>query len=141
MNPKQLTQFMNEIFTFMTQIVYKHRGTIDKYIGDAIMGVFGAPEKSQDHAEAACKAALESRDHLKKLNEKIREEWGITLRVRIGVNSDKMIVGNFGSARKKDYTVPSRTPPARAAPEFLWPERNAPWRPEGYKRDAPSPQP
>lgn len=78
---------------------------IDKYIGDAVMAVFGAPQPLPNHAESACEGALAAQRALARLNRRIESDYGCTLHMRIGVNSGDMIVGNLGSERKRNYTV------------------------------------
>jgi len=78
---------------------------IDKYIGDAIIAVFGAPKTLPNHALAACQAAIDTQRLLAKRNETLAVTHGRTLGLRIGINTGEMIVGNMGSARKKNYTV------------------------------------
>jgi len=105
MDPRQLTQFMNEIFTFLTQIVYKHRGTIDKYIGDEIMAFWGAPLPDENHAHHALDAALEMIAELPSLYKRlIKQNWP-QIEIGIGVNTGTMNVGNMGSKYRMAYTV------------------------------------
>jgi adenylate cyclase len=78
---------------------------IDKYIGDAVMAVYGAPLSLPDHAAAACAGALAAQRVLAGLNPRFEREHGCTLHMRIGINTGGMIVGNLGSERKKNYTV------------------------------------
>jgi len=105
MSPEGLVKFLNEYLTVMTDIVFKYNGLLDKYMGDAIMAVFGAPLEQKDHALKACYTALEMMEGLKIL----RERWGNqgmpVLDIGIGINSGPMVVGNMGSERRFDYTV------------------------------------
>ena len=105
MDPKQLTQFMNEIFTFLTQIIYKHRGTIDKYIGDEIMAFWGAPLPDENHADHALEAALEMIAELPKLHQSLRKQNWPEIEIGIGINTGTMSVGNMGSEYRMAYTV------------------------------------
>lgn len=105
MNPRQLTQYMNEIFTFLTQIIYKHRGTIDKYIGDEIMAFWGAPLEDEQHANHALEAALEMIAELPTLQQRlIKQNWP-QIEIGIGINTGTMSVGNMGSEYRMAYTV------------------------------------
>jgi adenylate cyclase len=105
MNPRQLTQFMNEIFTFLTQIIYKHRGTIDKYIGDEIMAFWGAPLTDEHHAHHALEATLEMIAELPNLHKRLKKQNWPPIEIGIGVNTGTMSVGNMGSEYRMAYTV------------------------------------
>ncbi|MBW2304385.1 MAG: adenylate/guanylate cyclase domain-containing protein [Deltaproteobacteria bacterium] len=105
LSPEELVRLLNEYLTVMTDIVFKYEGTLDKYIGDAIMAVFGAPLDQADHAHRACTTALDMVQALKGLNEKWVEEGKRPLEIGIGINSGMMMVGNMGSEQRFDYTV------------------------------------
>jgi adenylate cyclase len=103
MSPSQVALFLNDYLSRMTDVIFKYEGTLDKYIGDALMAVFGAPLEMPDHAARAIKAALEMQERLAEFNAEHRERP--TLRVRIGINSGKAVAGEIGSINKKEYTV------------------------------------
>jgi len=103
MNPVEVGMLLNNFFTEMTDIVFKYNGTLDKYIGDALMAVFGVPFEDENHAESAVLAALEMKDQLSVINENIDKKDKI--KIRIGINSGKLISGDFGSPKRLDYTV------------------------------------
>ena len=104
--PQELVQLMNEYLTAMTDIVMDHDGFIDKYIGDAIDGVFGAPADDPEHALHAVKAALMARAKLQEMNAAgLAVLRGRTLHQRIGLHTGGGIVGNIGSKRRFNYTV------------------------------------
>ena len=105
LNPKQLVMLLNEYFTAMTAILYKHGATIDKYIGDSIMAFWGAPIAHEDHARRAVLAAFEMHIEIKRLSgEFIKKGWpGPTM--GIGINTGMMNVGNMGSRYRVSYTV------------------------------------
>jgi adenylate cyclase len=103
--PPDLVHFMNEYLSAMTDIIQEQGGFVDKYIGDAIVAVFGAPLDDPSHAENAVGAALRCRDRLQKLNREPAEWQRFTLRQRIGLNSGDALVGNIGSRLRFNYTV------------------------------------
>ena len=103
--PEDLVHLLNEYLTAMTNVVFKYDGLLDKYMGDAIMAVFGAPLDQPDHPLRACKTALDMMDELKKLQKKWAEEGRPLLNIGIGINSGDMVVGNMGSEMRFDYTV------------------------------------
>lgn len=105
LTPEDLVQLLNEYLTVMTDIVFKYEGTLDKYIGDALMAIYGAPLEQDDHPRRACASALEMMDGLKSLNEKWVQEGKPPLDIGIGINTGMMMVGNMGSKQRFDYTV------------------------------------
>jgi adenylate cyclase len=100
-----LSELMNQYLTPMTRIVHESRGTIDKYIGDAIMAFWGAPIEDDRHAYRAVKAGLEMLHSLKDLNHKFEGEGLPQIRIGVGVNTGPMSVGNMGSEFRRAYTV------------------------------------
>ena len=107
MKPAALVALMNEYLSAMTDIIERHGGYVDKYIGDSIVAVFGAPAADLDHARSAVHAALECRDRLEELNRDNSCFQGERLAHRIGLNSGEALVGNIGSRRRFNYTVMS----------------------------------
>jgi adenylate cyclase len=105
MSPLVVVDLLNEYLTQMTEIIFRHDGLLDKYEGDAIMSVFGAPIDQTDHAVKACRCALEHQRVLVQLREKWRREQKPQMRVRIGINTGLVVVGNMGSKMRFDYTV------------------------------------
>jgi len=103
MSPAAVALLLSDYLSRMTDVIFKYEGTLDKYIGDAIMAVFGAPLDMPDHAERSIKAALEMRERLDEFNSERKE--GPTIRIRIGINSGKAVAGEIGSINKKEYTV------------------------------------
>ena len=102
--PERMVEVVNAYLEETSECLHRHGAYVDKYIGDAVMAVFGAPAALPDHALAACHAALEARRALTDINARYAA-IGVALEVRIGLNSGEMIVGNLGSSRKKNYTV------------------------------------
>ncbi|HNV71078.1 MAG TPA: adenylate/guanylate cyclase domain-containing protein, partial [Candidatus Ozemobacteraceae bacterium] len=105
MSPLSVVALLNEYLTQMTEIIFKFDGLLDKYEGDAIMSVFGAPVDQRDHAIRACRCALEHQKALERLRAKWKSEGKPEIRVRIGINSGNVVVGNMGSEMRFDYTV------------------------------------
>jgi adenylate cyclase len=108
LKPDQLARFLNEFLTPMTDIILAHRGTIDKYMGDAIMAFWNAPLDDPDHAANACRAGLAMRARLAELNVAWRQERGENsplINIGIGLNTGHASVGNFGSDRRFAYSV------------------------------------
>jgi adenylate cyclase len=103
MSPAAVSLFLNDYFSRMTDIIFKYEGTLDKYIGDAIMAVFGAPLDMPDHAARSIKAAMEMMERLEEFNADRKE--GPNIRIRIGINTGKAVAGELGGANKKEYTV------------------------------------
>ena len=91
--------------TPMTNITLNNSGTIDKYIGDALMAIWGAPVDVPDHANQAIKTAQDMEVALAKLNEELKKEGLLELGVGIGINTGDAVVGNMGSDTRFDYTV------------------------------------
>lgn len=102
--PEQIGTFMNEYLTVLSDIIMNHRGMVDKYIGDAVMAVWGTPLSDPHHAENAVTAALEISEALKHFSKKW-EAMGHTIRTGMGINTGIVSAGNFGSTRRFDYTV------------------------------------
>lgn len=100
--PQELIQVLNRYFQVITNIVLDYGGMLDKYTGDGIMAVFGAPLEREDHARAACETILAFRE--KKINELISTHAGNIL-TRIGISSGPIVVGNLGSERRMDFTA------------------------------------
>lgn len=105
LNPKQLTQLMNEFLTPMTQIIHSNRGTIDKYMGDAIMAFWGAPLRDKNHAQHALNAALQMNASIKEISAKFSAKGWPAIRMGFGLNTGSMVVGNMGSSFRMAYTV------------------------------------
>ena len=105
MSSQQLSQLLNEYLTAMSNIVIRHNGMVDKFIGDAIMAVWGAPLDDELHAVHAARASLEMLDTLHHLQKEWKRRGLPALDIGIGVNTGIVSVGNFGSHARFDYTV------------------------------------
>jgi adenylate cyclase len=103
-SPESIVEFLNDYFTRITDIVLKHGGHVNKFVGDEAMAIFGAPIPNAHHAEAAVRAALDIRDEIARFDQE-REMEEVTIQVGIGVNSGEMLAGNLGSWKKMEYTV------------------------------------
>jgi class 3 adenylate cyclase/CheY-like chemotaxis protein len=107
LEPAQLVHLLNLYLSGMSAIITENLGTIDKYVGDAIVAFFGAPLHQENHAALACRSALQIKEDEKALNRKIVEKQlsPLPLFTRIGINTGPMVVGNMGSENKLNYTV------------------------------------
>jgi adenylate cyclase len=105
LSPEELVHLLNRYLTLMTDIILDSGGTLDKYIGDAVVAFWNAPLALEDHAARACEAVLRMRNGLIGLNEQLRQEGGPELKPRTGLNTGPMTVGNMGSTRRFDYTM------------------------------------
>jgi adenylate cyclase len=105
LSPPDLVQLLNEYLSEMTNIILSHGGTVDKYIGDAVMAFYGAPLPYEDHARRCCMAAIDMKKKLKEMQDKWREQNRDILKVRMGMNTGKAVVGNMGSNTQMGYTA------------------------------------
>ena len=104
-DPQKLVELVNRFLTNQTEIIMKHEGTIDKYMGDCIMAFWNAPLDVEDHARKAQMAALEMREALEKLNEELKAEGKPEIHTGVGINTGPCVVGNMGSDTRFDYSV------------------------------------
>jgi len=104
-DPEALVGQLNEYFSKMVDVVFRHHGTVDKFVGDMVMALFGAPLDDVDHAEHAAEAAVDMVGELGALNERWAAEGRPVLDIGIGINSGEMIAGNIGSSAIMSYTV------------------------------------
>ncbi len=102
---KNLVEYLNEYLEPMSNIITKYEGTIDKYIGDAIMAYWNAPANVENHPDKAVQASLAQLKSLKKLNKKLKEKNKPIIEIGIGINTGVAIVGEMGSIKRSDYTV------------------------------------
>jgi adenylate cyclase len=102
MTPVEVTRVLNRYLSSMCDVILEHDGTIDKFIGDAILAVFGVPLQQQDHARRAARAALGMRSALRELN---AEHTEVPLEMRIAMNSGTVTAGDIGSKSRREYTV------------------------------------
>ncbi|MGA2404747.1 MAG: adenylate/guanylate cyclase domain-containing protein [Syntrophobacteraceae bacterium] len=105
LDPESLTSLLNVVLSDMTDIILDEGGTLDKYEGDAIIAFWNAPLDQPDHAERACRAALKCQQKIRERQEEYSMRAGAPVRMRIGINTGAVVVGNMGSAKRFDYTV------------------------------------
>jgi len=104
-NPKKLIDFLNLYMTPMTQIITNNQGTVDKFIGDAIMAYWNAPLEVQNHADKAVQSAITQIKELEKLNISLKDKNLPCIDIGIGINSGLAVVGEMGSQGRSDYTI------------------------------------
>jgi len=103
MAPREVNRILNQYFSRMTDIIFEYGGTLDKYLGDGLMAIFGAPIEKADDAERAIQAAKRIRDEIKIMF----SEGGIDVKfdMRFGINTGRVVAGQLGSSKRMDYTV------------------------------------
>ena len=102
---EEVVSMLNEYFESMVEAVFKYKGTLDKYIGDAIMAVYGSPLPLEEHAWMAVQTSLEMRNRLYEFNQRRRAGNKPTINIGIGINSDTVISGNIGSSKRMEFTA------------------------------------
>lgn len=105
MQPEEVVAILNEYLSEMTDTIFKNEGTLDKFIGDAVMGLFGTPAFYPDHALRAVKTAFMMKGRLNELNRRWISQGKHTLKIGIGINTGVVIAGNMGSLKRMEYTV------------------------------------
>lgn len=105
LKPEVIVSILNELFTMLTEIVFKHGGTVDKFVGDCVMAFWGAPREDEHHAAHALDAAEEMLSWLEINNARWKKQHDVTIQLAIGVNSGQAIVGNVGSKTRMEYTA------------------------------------
>jgi len=103
--PQKTVPLLNYFFSVMGGIVFKHHGIVDKYLGDGLLALFGAPVSSIMDADNAVQAALEMKNSLATLNDYFAREFGVSINIGISVHTGEVVVGSFGFEMKMDYTV------------------------------------
>ena len=104
-SPEFVVGLLNELFTIVTEIIFKHGGIVDKFIGDCVMAIWGAPQAHPDDAQRAVRAAEEIQRWLEVGNAKWRKEVGHDVEVAIGIHTGPAVVGNIGSEKRMEYTA------------------------------------
>jgi len=105
MEPEEVIKLLNEYLDTCTKVIFSQEGTLDKFMGDGVMSIFGAPIAQADHAERAVRAALEIKRQARALAKNLKEQCGQTIYFGIGINSGSAVIGNIGSNERSDYTA------------------------------------
>jgi class 3 adenylate cyclase len=105
LEPEQVVEILNHLFTISTEIVFRHAGIVDKFIGDSMMAIWGAPREQADHAMRAVDAADDILAWLELANQHFRERYQVSIRLAFGLNSGPCVVGNIGSETRMEYTA------------------------------------
>ena len=105
LDPEEVHQIMDGCFKVLMDEIHRYEGTIDKFTGDGVMALFGAPVAHEDHAQRACYAALAIQRTIEEYGEKIEKESGVEFKMRVGLNSGPVIVGSVGNDLRMDYTA------------------------------------
>jgi adenylate cyclase len=105
LGPQETVAMLNDYFTTMVDIVFHHGGILDKFIGDAMLGVFGAPFSSGEDADRSVQTAIDMMKALKKFNASRMLKNKETINIGVGIATDNVLVGNIGSLKRMDYTV------------------------------------
>jgi len=103
--PEEVVRSLNEHFNVLTEIAFKHGGTVDKFIGDAVMVIFGAPVVHKDHALRAVRCGIEMQRKIADLNEQLRKKGRPEMPIGVSINTGIAIIGNIGSDKFMDYTA------------------------------------
>ncbi|MCA9521986.1 MAG: adenylate/guanylate cyclase domain-containing protein, partial [Myxococcales bacterium] len=103
--PETIVKILNELFTYLTEIIFRHGGTVDKFLGDCVMAVFGAPNAHDDDPLRAVRAAEEMMSWLDVGNTRWESQIGAKLALGIGINTGEAVAGNIGSEKRMEYTV------------------------------------
>lgn len=105
LDPEEVTELVNPCLASLSESIYAYEGTVDKFIGDAVMAIFGAPLAHEDDPERALRAALDMRARIEQVNGELQAEGRKPLGLHIGVNSGMVVAGGVGSDLRMEYTV------------------------------------
>ena len=105
LEPEQVAEMLREYLTEMTRIVFKHGGTVDKYIGDCVMALYNVPFEDPEHAVKAVRTGLEFQERTLAAAARWEAKYGVTIRNGVGINTGEAIVGTLGSAQRLEYTA------------------------------------
>ncbi|HYN21929.1 MAG TPA: adenylate/guanylate cyclase domain-containing protein, partial [Thermoanaerobaculia bacterium] len=118
-DPEEARKLLDPVLERMMEAVHRYEGTVNQVMGDGIMALFGAPLAHEDHAVRACYAALRMQESVKQYAERVRREHGVTVRIRVGLNSGEVVVRAIGSDLHMDYTAVGQTTHLAARMEQL----------------------
>lgn len=105
MEPEEVIVILNEYLDLCTRAVFEFEGTLDKFMGDGVMAIFGAPIEQEDHAERSVRAALRMKEFSGEMERRLKERYGKTVSFGVGLNSGPAVIGNIGSHDRLDYTA------------------------------------
>ena len=108
-DPEEARKILDPVLELMMEAVHGYEGTVNQVMGDGIMALFGAPLAHEDHAVRACYAALRMQDAVKRYGDQVRHTQGVTVRIRVGLNSGEVVVRAIGSDLHMDYTAVGQT--------------------------------
>ena len=109
LDPEEVHQIMDGCFKILMDEVHKYEGTINQFTGDGIMALFGAPVALEDHAQGACYASLAIQNAIQAYSEKIKQDYEVDFKIRIGINSGPVIVGAIGDDLRMDCQIKTRS--------------------------------
>ncbi len=118
-DPEEARKLLDPVLDHMMEAVHRYEGTVNQVMGDGIMALFGAPLAHEDHAVRACYAALRMQESVRRYAEAARREHGVTVRIRVGLNSGEVVVRAIGSDLHMDYTAVGQTTHLAARMEQL----------------------
>src|SRR6202795_1363671 len=118
-DPEEARRLLDPVLEHMMEAVHRYEGTVNQVMGDGIMALFGAPLAHEDHAVRACYAALRMQESIGRYAERARREHGVTVRIRVGLNSGEVVVRAIGSDLHMDYTAVGQTTHLAAQMEQL----------------------
>jgi len=105
LQPEQVDEMLREYLSVMTEVVFRHRGTVDKYMGDGIMALYNAPREDSEHALNAIRTALEFQERVIPFSARWEAKLGVPIRCGVGINSGEAVVGSLGSKQRNEYTA------------------------------------
>ena len=105
LDPEEVHQILDACFQILMEEIHRYEGTVNQFTGDGVMALFGAPLAHEDHAQRACHAALAIQKAMADYGEKLKKQYGIDFRLRIGLNSGPVVVGKIGDDLRMDYTA------------------------------------